>query len=108
MQSVEMYFNDTIEKYSLFAKAAASLIREVQALPPAKIYQRCEELTIMQGELLINKDQLFIIMEFLGPRFLDSSSICEFQRALDKSILTCDALYDEILSYKEKIISRLQ
>jgi hypothetical protein len=108
MQSVEMYLNDTIEKYSLFAKAATCLVREVQTLPPAKIYERCEELTLMQSELLMNKEQLFIVMEFLGPKFLDSSSICEFQRALDKSILTCNTLYNEILSYKEKITHLLQ
>ena len=108
MQSIEMYFHDTIEKYNLFKQAACSLIQEVHGLAAEDIYQRCKDLSTMQHELTENKDQLFILMEFIGPGFLDTSSVGEFQRALDKSILVCDTLYSEILIYKNNLVSHLE
>ena len=108
MQTVEMYFNDAIEKYSLFKEAAVSLIQEITSLPPEVIYHRCEDLTAMHQELTENKEQFFIVMEFLGPGILNTSHIGEFQRALDKSIHACDTLYAKILVYKNELTSRTQ
>jgi len=105
MQSVEMYINDTIEKYSLFKQAAVSLAQEIPALTPHVIHQRCEMLNAMHRELTKNKEQLFVIIEFMGPGVLDTSYIGEFQRALDKSILACDTLYAGILGYKDNLLS---
>lgn len=108
MQTVEMYFNDTIEKYSLFKQAAVSLIQEIPSLSPELISNRCDDLTAMHHELTVNKEQFFIIMEFMGPGILETSHIGEFQRALDKSILACDNLYAKILVYKNELTSRSQ
>jgi hypothetical protein len=105
MQTVEMYFNDTIAKYSLFKQAATSLVQEIPSLPPIDIFHRCEDISALHKEATQNKDQLFIIMEFMGPGILDTSFIGEFQRVLDKSILVCDTLYVEILNYKDTLIS---
>lgn len=106
MQSIEMYFIDAIEKFSLFKRAAILLIQEIHALTPDIVHQRCQILSAMQKQLTENKEQLFIIMEFMGPGVLDNSSIGEFQRVLDKSILACDTLYAEILAYKHNLSSR--
>lgn len=108
MQSIEMYFNDIIEKYSLFKLTATSLIQEIHSLKPGDIYQRCQDLSAAQKELTENKEQFFIIMEFMGPGLLDTSSIGEFQRVLDNSILACDTLYTEILTYKHNLASHPQ
>lgn len=105
MQSIEMYFNDTIEKISLFKQAAILLVQEIHALTPEAVHQRCNNLSAMQVKLTENKEQLFIIMEFMGPGVLDNSFIGEFQRALGKSILACDTLYTEILAYKHNLSS---
>jgi hypothetical protein len=106
MQSIEMYFNDTIEKFSLFKQAAMLLIREIHVLAPDVVHQRCKNLSAMQEKLTENNEQLFIIMEFMGPGVLDNSSIGEIQRTLDKSVLACDTLYAEILAYKDNLSSR--
>lgn len=105
MQSVEMYFIDTIEKHNLFKQAATSLLQEVPTLTPADVYQRCINLSAMQKELTENKEQFFVIMEFMGSGMLDTASVGEFQRALDESIIACDKLYAEILGYKHNLAS---
>lgn len=104
MQSVEMYFNDTIAKHSLFKQAASLLIQEVPALTPIELQHRCADLTSMRRDISENSDQLFILMEFMGRGILDTTYIGEFQRALDASIHTCDSLYAKILVYKNSII----
>jgi hypothetical protein len=108
MQSIEMYFNDTIAKYSIFKQAATSLVQEIPAMTPDDIFRRCENLSALRKEATKDKDQLFIIMEFMGPGILDAAFIGEFQRVLDTSILVCDTLYAEILLYKERLTSRPQ
>lgn len=103
MQSANMYFNDTIEQCNLFRQAALSIIEKIHTLTPDDIYHRCETLSTMLKELTENREQFFIVLEFFGPGILDTNSIGEFQRALDKSILSCDALYAEILLYKQNL-----
>lgn len=105
MKTVEMHFNDTIAEYSLFKNAATSLIQDIPSLTPNEINQRCAELSSIIRAITDNKNHLFDLMEFMGPGILDTSYIGEFQRALDKSILTCDTLYAEILAYKETLTS---
>ncbi len=105
MQSVEMYFNDMIAKHNLFKQTASLLIQEVPSLTPNDINHRCESLSTLRKELAEDNDQLSIRMEFMGPGILDTSYIGEFQRALDKSILTCDSLYAELLTYKDALLS---
>lgn len=105
MQSIEMYFNDTIAKFDLFIQAATLLIHAVPSLTPKDIHRRCETLSSLRKELTENYDQLTILMEFMGPGILDTSSVGEFQRILDKSILACDTLYAEIVAYKRNLTS---
>jgi len=106
MKSVEMYFNDTIAKYSLFKQAATLLIKEIPALSPLDISNRCGNLTTMHKELNEGRDQLFILMEFVGSTILDTSYVGEFQRALDKSIVACDLLHDELTFYQNSLLVR--
>ena len=101
MLNVEIRFNDTIAKYNLFQQAAVALMQEIHSLSPEMIYHRCERLTAMHHEMMENKEQLFSMMEFFGPGILETSYIGDFQRALDKSITACEALYQEILAYRE-------
>lgn len=108
MQNVEMYFNDMIAKHNLFKQAATLLIKEAASLSPNDIHHRCEALSAMRKELTEDNDQLSIRMEFLGPGILDTFYIGDFQRALDKSILTCNSLYVEILVYKNNLTSHPQ
>lgn len=105
MQSIEMYFNDTIAKYSLFKQAATVLIQEIPSLQPLDLFHRCEDLSALHQEITQEKEQLFIRMEFMGSGILDTSYIGEFQRALDKSILACDTLHAEITIYKNSLIA---
>lgn len=101
MLNVEIHFNDTIAKYNLFHQAAVTLLQELHTLSPDKIYHRCATLTAMHHDLMENKDQLFSMMEFLGPGILETAYIGDFQRALDRSITACNSLYQEILAYRE-------
>jgi hypothetical protein len=105
MKSVEMYFNDTIAEYSHFKHAATMLIQEIPSLPPSEINQRCAELSSMIRAITDNKSHLFDLMEFMGLGILDTSYIGEFQRVLDKSILACDTLYADLLTYKDAFTS---
>ena len=100
MQSVEMYFNDTIAKYNLFKQAVCVLIQESSSLSPFCIDQRCQKLAVMHHDLQKDKEQLFVIMEFFGPGILETSFIGELQRALSASILACDTLYEEVFNLK--------
>ncbi len=106
MQTIEMYINDTIAKYSLFKQAATQLIQEIPSLQPRDILHRCEDLTSQHKKIDQDKEQLFIRIEFMGPSILDTSYIGEFQRALDKTILACDLLHTEIAIYRESLASR--
>ena len=104
MQSVEMYFNDTITRYSLFQQAVNNLVQESASLNFYALDQGCQRLAVMHHDLQKNKEQMFTIMEFFGPGILDTSYIGELQRALNGSIAACDALYEEFLTLKGKII----
>jgi len=42
-------------------------------------------------------------MEFMGSTILDTSYVGEFQRALDKSIVTCDSLHAELTLYRNTL-----
>lgn len=106
MLNVELYFNETIAKYNLFRQAAVTLLQDVRLLSPEGIYHRCELLTTMHRELMENKEQLFTMMEFFGPGILDTAYIGDFQRTLDKSVATCEALYQEILVYRGNLSTR--
>ena len=108
MLSVEIYFNDTIAKYNLFKQAAVKLLQEVRLLSPEEIHDRCKHLTEMHRELMENKEQLFTIIEFVGPGILDTGYIGDFQRALDKSVAACDALYQEIVVYRNTMSAQEQ
>lgn len=108
METIEMCFNNTIEKHSIFKQAATSLIQEIPTLSPSEIKHRCQELEILYNDLTSNKEYLFTLMEFMGPGILDTSYIGEFQRALDKSIATCEKLYQEINNYKNNNLSKSQ
>ncbi len=103
MQSVEMYFNETIEKYDIFRQAATSFFKEVHSLTPEDIYQRCDKLSGLLKDTTENKEQFFTIMEFFGPGVLDTSAIGEFQRTLDKAIHACEALHSELIAYKRNL-----
>ncbi len=100
MQTIEMYLNSAIEKYSLFEQTTLLLKQEIPLLTPDDIQLRSIELARMHKELTENKNHIFDLIEFVGPGILDSSCIGEFQRALEKSIHACDALYAEILTYR--------
>ena len=103
MQSVEMYFNETIEKYNIFRHAMDTLTLRVHSLTADDINKRCEMLSTMLKELTENKEQFFAILEFSGPGILDTSHIGEFQRALDQSIVAGNALHVEMLNYKRNL-----
>jgi hypothetical protein len=105
MESVEWYFNDSIEKLDVFTLAAAALVKEIPLLPPGDVQQRCAALINIQQKLSQDKELFFAIIEFVGPGVLDTSCIGEFQRALDKSILTCDILQSVVLKYRQNIIA---
>ena len=104
MQIVEMHFNNAILEHNLFRQAALLLIREITELAPDDICKRCMELTALQEELACNQTLLFTLMEFVGPEILNASFVGEFQRALQQSILTCDALHAAVLDYKNTLI----
>ncbi|KAB2888463.1 MAG: hypothetical protein F9K32_16400 [Desulfobulbaceae bacterium] len=108
MLNVEIRFNTTIAKYNMFHQAAVALLQEIRSLSPDMIYHRCERLTAMHQELMENKEQLFSLMEFVGPGILETSYIGDFQRSLDKSIAACEALYREILLYRENLNAQVR
>jgi hypothetical protein len=104
MQTIEMYFNTAIEKHSIFKQTATLLLQEIPALAPLTICHRCRELTILHNRLIADQNHLFDLMEFMGPGILDTLFIGEFQRALGKSLETCNALFKELQSYKENLV----
>ena len=104
MRSIEQQCNDTIERFSLFRYEVQKLAREVEHLQPQDISQRCDMLTSMHKELDAHKERLLILFEFSGPSILDTSCAGEFQRELFKSLNSCDLLYSELLSYRDKLL----
>jgi hypothetical protein len=105
MESVEWYFADSIEKLDVFILAAATLVDELPSLQANDIQQRCEALIGIQEKLSQDKEFFFTLIEFLGPGVLSTTYIGEFQRALDKSILTCDILQSAVVKYRQDIIA---
>jgi hypothetical protein len=103
MQTTEMYFNDTTEKYRYFNEAASLLTRDIPSLSAIEIERRCTGLTTLQRELTDNNDQLCLIMESMGSEILDTSYIGELQRAIDKSVIASDSLRAELLLYRNNL-----
>lgn len=101
MLNVELYFNTLIAKHNVFKQAALVLLQDVQTLTPEQVCRRSEELASMHRGLIEDKEQFFTIVEFFGPGILDTAYIGDFQRALDKSVAACEALYQEIIVYRE-------
>ena len=104
MLTIEMYFNAAIEKQDLFKQEATSLIENITFLTPSEIDNRCQKIAMLYDSLIADKDHLIVLMEFSGKEILDTPYIGEFQRALGKSIDTCDALNEELHSYKNNLI----
>ncbi len=92
MQSVEMYFNKTINKFRRLKQDTFLLIDDIPLLSPIEIDNRCNALTTLQQEITDDNDQLCLLMEDIGPDILETSYIGEYQRAMDKSIHACDSL----------------
>lgn len=105
MESVEWYFADSIKKLDVFTLATTTLVEEIPLLNPDVVQQRCQALIGIQQKLSEDKELFFAIIEFLGPGVLTTSYIGEFQRALDKSILSCDILHTVVLQYRQNIIT---
>ena len=108
MLNVELYFNTVIAKHNVFKQAALVLLQDVQKLTPQQICQRSEELATMHKGLIEDKEQFFIIVEFFGPGILDTAYIGDFQRALDKSVAACEALYQEIIAYRDTLSQQVR
>ena len=104
MLTIEMFFNDTVTKYSDFTKAASLLTQEIPALTPVEIQNRCATLMTLQRELAETNEQLCLIMESMGPDILDTSHTGILQRAIEKSVRVCTPLYAEILIYKDRLL----
>jgi hypothetical protein len=103
MLNVELYFNTIIAKHNVFKQAAILLLQDVPILNAEQICRRSEELTVMHRGLIEDKEQFFTIIEFFGPGILETAYIGDFQRALDKSVAACEALYQEIIVYRDKL-----
>ncbi len=102
MQTVETYFNDTIEKYRQLKQTADLLIQSIPLLSPIEIENRCNELHLVQKEIYKDHSRLCLIMEGIGPEILNTSYIGEYQRAMDRAILACDTLQAELCFYQDR------
>jgi hypothetical protein len=103
MQTVEMYFNDTIEKYRQLKQDTFLLIADIPMLSPIEIGSRCGALTMLQREIADDNEQLCLLMEDIGPEILETAYIGEYQRAMDKSIRACDSLQAEMRVHRDRI-----
>jgi len=102
MQTVAIYFNDTIEKYRQLQQATNLLIAAIPRLSPGAIGSRCEHLNTLQRAIAADNHQLCLLMEEIGPVILDTAEVGEYQRAMDRSILACDSLRQEIYLYRDR------
>lgn len=102
MQTVAMYFIDTIEKYRQLQQAADLLITALPGLSPAELGNRCDQLTTLQRAITVDNDRLCLLMEEIGPEILDTAEVGQYQRAMDSSILACDSLRQEIFLYRHR------
>jgi len=102
MQTMALYFNETIEKYRQLQQAADLLTTALPGLSPAEINSRCEHLTALQRVITADNDRLCQLMEEIGPEILDTAEVGEYQRAMDTSILACDSLRQEIFLHRQR------
>ena len=103
MQTVEIYAHETIGKYNHFSVTAARLTETLRILSPPEILTRCADLTRLQQELTDTNEHFCHIMECIGATVLDTSYIGELQRAIDTSVLACDALRTELLVHRNAL-----
>ncbi len=104
MKIVEMYLNTMIERHDFFTATATRLLEEIPSLTPIAIDHRCRDLAGLHHGLIADKEHFFTLMEFVGPGILDTASIGEFQRALDRSIHSCTALFEELQIYRKHLV----
>lgn len=103
MQTVEMYFYNTIEKYRQLKQDTFLLIDDIPILSPIELGSRCGMLTTLQREIADDNEQLCLLMEDIGPEILETAYIGEYQRAMDKSIRACDSLRAEMRVHRDRM-----
>lgn len=103
MQTVAIYLTDTIKKYLQFQQATDRLRAALPGLSPGEINSRCQHLTTLQRAITADNDQLCLLMEEVGPEILDTAEVGEYQRAMDRSILACESLRQEILLHRQQV-----
>lgn len=106
MQTVALSFTDAIEKYTQLQQATDLLIVAIPGLSPGEIGSRCEHLTTLQRAITAENDRLCLLMEAIGPEILDTAEVGEYQRAMDRSILACDSLRQEILLHRHRAVGQ--
>ena len=104
MQTVEQCCQELIARYNLFKQEATRLSENIPALTPPEILHRCEQLAQMHSAMYQTRERFLQLLEFIGPSTLDAAYLGEFQRTLDKSILACDGLFQEILDYRQRLL----
>ncbi len=102
MHAMESFIGEAVARYQCINQAAAELLTEIPDLSPGLIHQRCQTLAEMQQRLDEDQEHFFTVMEFFGPELLKTAAVGEFQRALDCSIDTLEALHTKLLAYRRQ------
>ncbi len=90
MKTLENWFSESIEQYSIFTSKTVELKENMESLPLDEIEQRCSTIKRIQEEISGRDRKLHDIMAFIGPEALQNSLTGEYQRALDLAISETD------------------
>jgi hypothetical protein len=90
MKTVEEYFQSSIAQYQLLEQETSKLADELASLAPEEILARCIHIQEMQKQIAEDDHRLIELIKFVGPDVLDTPSIGEYQRALERAIKASD------------------
>lgn len=90
MNTTENLFQESIQQYQELIQLTLDLNNNWAALSPEKILECCEQIQQLQGRLAKLDKFIVDVMISSGPQILETPSIGEYQKTLDKAMQSYD------------------
>lgn len=107
MDTIDKWFNESIEQYEKFIAITVDLRENIDSLALDEILQRCASIKEVQQGINTRDVNLHTIMDFVGPEVLDNPLTGDYQRTLDSAIRVTDRVASKLQSRKLRLLQAI-
>ena len=107
MDTIDKWFNESIEQYEKFIAITVDLRENIDSLTLDEILQRCESIKKVQEGINTRDANLHTIMDFVGPEVLDNPLTGDYQRTLDTAIRVTDRVAEKLQLRKISLLQKM-